>query len=130
MRKVDWDARDVAHVILENVQCDVGDRLDDFTVTQTDGTGACEIRVREFTALNHDAAREFEDGIGSRVGRARPNRVVDFNLTQPDFRGHSRVRAQAVSAKVALGDGERELLANFFIEGSAGERRTQAHESF
>jgi len=120
----------VAHVILEDIQRYVSDRLDDFTVTQTDGTGAREVGVREFTALNDDAAREFEDGIGSRVRRARPNRVVDFNSTQPDFRGHSRVPAQAVSAKVALGDGERELLASFFVEGSTGERRTQTHESF
>jgi hypothetical protein len=130
MRKVDWDARDVAHVILEDIQRYVGDRLDDFTVTQTDGTGAREVRVREFTALNDDAAREFEDGIGSRVGRARANRIVDFGLIQPDFRGHSRVPAQAVCAKVALSDGERELLASFFVEGSAGERCAQTHESF
>jgi hypothetical protein len=93
LRKVDWDACDVAHVILENVQRDIGDRLDDFTVTQTDGTGAREVRVREFTTLNYDAAREFEDGIGSRVGRARANRIVDFGLIQSDFRGHCRVRA-------------------------------------
>ena len=130
MRKVDWGARDVAHVVLEDVQRDVGDRLDDFTVTQTDGTGAREIRVSEFTTLNDDAAREFEDGIGSRISRARANRVVDFNSTQPDFRGHSRVPAQAVGAKVTLGDGERELLASFFVEGSARERRAQTHESF
>ena len=120
----------MAHVILEDIQRDVGDRLDDFTVTQTDGTGAREIRVREFTALNDDAAREFEDGIGSRVGRARANRIVDFGLIQSDFRGHRRVRAQAVRAQVALGDRQRELLASFFVEGSAGERRAQAHESF
>ncbi len=83
----------MTHVILEDVQRYVGNRLDDFTVTQTDGTGACEIRVREFTALNDDAAREFEDGIGSRVGRARANRIVDFGLIQSDFRGRRRVRA-------------------------------------
>ena len=83
----------MAHVILEDIQRYVGDRLDDFTVTQTDGTGAREIRVREFTALNDDAAREFEDGIGSRVGRARANRIVDFGLIQSDFRSHRRVRA-------------------------------------
>src|SRR5258708_38677023 len=115
MRKVDWDPRDVAHIVLEDIQRDVGDRLDDFTVTQTDGTGAREVRVRELTALNDDAAREFEDGIGSRVGRSRANRIVDFGLIQPDFRGHSRVPAQAVCAKVALSDGERELLASFFV---------------
>jgi hypothetical protein len=86
--------------------------------------------VGEFTTLDDDAAGELEDGIGSGIGRARPNRVVDFNSTQPDFGGHSRVPAQAVSAKVALGDGERELLRSFFVEGSAGERRAQTHESF
>jgi hypothetical protein len=130
LRKVDWDARDVAHVVLEDVQRYVGDRLDDFAVAQTAGTRAPEVCVGEFTTLDDDAAGELEDGIGSGIGRARPNRVVDFNSTQPDFRGHSRVPAQAVSAKVALGDGERELLASFFVEGSAGERRTQTHESF
>ena len=129
-RKVDWDPRDVAHVVLENVQCDVGDRLDDFAVAQTAGTGAREVCVGEFTTLDDDAAREFEDGIGSGVGRARANRVVDFSLIQSDFRSHRRVRTQAVRAQVALGDRQRELLANFFIEGSAGERRAQAHESF
>jgi hypothetical protein len=40
------------------------------------------------------------------------------------------VPAQAVSAKVALGDGECELLASFFVEGSTGERRAQTRESF
>src|SRR5579864_1708754 len=53
-RKIDRDARDVAHVILEDIQRYVSDRLDDLAVTQTDGTGAREIRIREFTALNHD----------------------------------------------------------------------------
>ncbi|MGB6563370.1 MAG: hypothetical protein WBE69_12260, partial [Candidatus Binataceae bacterium] len=76
----------MAHIVLEDVQRDVGDRLDDFTVTQTEGTGAREVRVREFTTLNDDAAREFEDGIGSRVGRSRANRIVDFGLIQSDFR--------------------------------------------
>ena len=128
--EVDWEPRDVTHVVLEDIQRYVDDRLDDFTVTQTDGTGVREIRVREFTTLHDDAAGEFEDGIGSCVGRARANRIVDLNSTQPDFRGHSRVPAQAVSAKVALGDGERELLASFFVQGSAGERRAQTHESF
>jgi hypothetical protein len=123
LRKVDWYARDVAHIVLEDVQRDVGDRLDDFTVTQTDGTGAREIRVREFTTLNDDAAREFQDGIGPRVGRPRVNRVLDFSLIQPDFRSRGLVRTQAVSAQVALGDRQRELLANFFIEGSVGECR-------
>jgi hypothetical protein len=130
MRKVDWDARDVAHIVLEDVQRDVGDRLDDLAVTQTYGSSVREVRVGEFATLNDDAACEFEDGIGSGIGRARANRIVDFNSTQPDFRGHSRVPAQAVSAKVALGDRERELLASFFVEGSAGERRAQTHESF
>src|SRR5580700_2610039 len=51
LRKIDWDPRDVAHVVLENVERYVGDRLDDFTVTQTDGAGAREIRIREFTSL-------------------------------------------------------------------------------
>ena len=130
LREVDSDPRDVAHIVLENVQRDVGDRLDDFAVAQANGTGAREIRVREFTTLDDDAAGELEDGIGPGIGRARANRVVDFGLVQSDFRGHSRVPAQAVSAKVALGDGERELLASFFVEGSAGERRAQSHESF
>jgi len=130
LRKIDWDPRDVAYVVLENVERYVGDRLDDFTVTQTDGGGAREIRIREFTALNHDAAREFEDGIGSRVGRARANRIVDFGLIQSDFRRYRCVRAQAVRAQVALGNRQRELLASFFVEGSAGERRAQTHESF
>src|SRR5207245_10782390 len=109
---------------------DVGDGLDDFAVAQTAGTRAPEVCVGEFTTLDDDAAGELEDGIGSGIGRTRPNRVVDFNSTQPDFRGDSRVPAQAVSAKVALGDGERELLASFFVEGSAGERGAQTHESF
>src|SRR5579862_1443417 len=129
LRKVDWNARDVAHVILEDIQRYVSDGLDDFAVAQIGRTRAREIRVRDFSALNDDAARKFEDGIGSRVGRARANCIVDFNLTQPDLRGHSRVPAQAVSAKVALGDRERELLASFFVEGSASEGRTQTHQS-
>jgi hypothetical protein len=82
----------VAHVILEDIQRHVRDRLDDFTVTQTDGAGAREIRVREFTALNDDAAREFEDSIGSSVGRARANHIVDLGLIQSDFRSYCGVR--------------------------------------
>ena len=93
MRKVDWDARDVAHIVLEDVQRDVGDRLDDFTVTQTEGTGAREVRVREFTTLNDDAAREFEDGVGSGVARSRASCIVDFGLIQSNFRSHRRVRS-------------------------------------
>ena len=104
MRKVDRYARDVAHIVLEDIQRHVSDRLDDFTITQTDGTSAREIRIRELTTLNHDAAREFEDRIGSRVGSARLNRVVDLGLIETYFRGHSRVPAQAVSAQIALGD--------------------------
>src|ERR1700731_643619 len=100
MRKVDWEARDVAHVVLEDIQRYVGDRLDDLAATQTDSSSVREIRVREFTTLNDDAAREFEDGIGSRIGRARPNRIVDFDSTQSDFRSHCRVRPQAVRAQV------------------------------
>src|ERR1700739_4189226 len=118
LRKVDWDARAVAHVIFENVQCDAGNRLDDFTVTQPDGARTREIRFRDFTALHDDAAGEFEDFISSGVGSARANRTVDFGLTEPNFRSRGRVLAQAVSAKVALGYGERELLASFFVEGS------------
>ena len=57
-RKIDRDLRDVAQVILEDIQRYVSDRLDDFTATQTDGTGAREICIREFTALNHYAPRE------------------------------------------------------------------------
>src|SRR5580658_4579447 len=104
LRKVDRDPRDVAHVVLENVQRDVGDRLDDFAVAHTGGTRAPKVRVGEFTTLHDDAAGELEDRIGSSVGRARPNRVIDFNLSQPDFCGHSPVSAQAVSAQVAFGD--------------------------
>ncbi|MGB6091807.1 MAG: hypothetical protein WBG26_20095 [Candidatus Binataceae bacterium] len=40
------------------------------------------------------------------------------------------MRIQAVRAQVALGDRQRELLASFFVEGSAGERRAQSQESF
>ena len=71
MRKVDWDPRDVAHVVLENVQCDVGDGLDDFAVAQTAGTRAPEVCVGEFTTLDDDAAGELKDGIGPRVGDIR-----------------------------------------------------------
>jgi hypothetical protein len=130
LRKIDRDARDVAHVILEDIQRYVSDRLDDFAIAQTAGTRAPEVCVGEFTTLDHDAAGELEDRVRSGVGRARSNRVVDFNSTQSDFRGHRRVLTQAVRAKVAFGDGERELLASFFVEGPAGKRRAQTHESF
>src|ERR1700730_2624311 len=75
LRKVDWDARDVAHVVLKDVQRDVGDRLDDFAVTQACNTSAREVRVGELPTLDDDAAREFQDGIGPRVGRPRANRA-------------------------------------------------------
>jgi len=130
LRKIDRDARDVAHVILEDIQRYVSDRLDDFAIAQTAGTRAPEVCVGEFTTLDHDAAGELEDGVRSGVDRARSNRVVDFNSTQSDFRSHSRVLAQAVRAKVAFGDGERKLLASFFVEGPAGKRRAQTHQSF
>src|ERR1700736_1103452 len=74
LRKVDRDTRDVTHVVLEDVQCDVGDRLDDLAVTQAAGSSVREVRVGEFATLNYDAAREFENGIGSGIGRARANR--------------------------------------------------------
>src|ERR1700736_3897334 len=112
LRKVDWDARDVAHVVLKDIQRDVGDRLDDFAVTQACNTGAREVRVGELPTLDDDAAREFQDGIGPRVGRPRANRVLDFSLIQPDFRSRGLVRTQAVSAQVALGDRQRESLAS------------------
>jgi hypothetical protein len=51
LRNVDWAAHDVAHVVLENVQGDVGDGLDDFAVTQACHTGARKVRVGEFAAL-------------------------------------------------------------------------------
>src|SRR5215469_15214036 len=38
------------------------------------------------------------------VGGARAYRVVDFTATQPDFAGDGRMRIQAISAKVGLGD--------------------------
>src|SRR5689334_14302277 len=99
LRKVDWDARNVADVVLENVQRDVGDRLDALAIAQAASPGAREVRVREFTTLDDDAAGELENGIGSGIGRAGPNRIVDLHSAQPDFRGHRRVPAQAVSAK-------------------------------
>ena len=46
LRKVDWEPRDVAHVILEDIQRYVGDRLDDLAVTQTYGSSVREVRVR------------------------------------------------------------------------------------
>src|SRR5271166_5172575 len=91
---------------------------------------AREVCVGEFTTLDDDAAGELEDGIGPRIGCTRANRIVEFGLFQSEFPGDGGMRAQAVRAQVALSNRQRELLANFFIEGSAGEGRTQAHESF
>jgi hypothetical protein len=130
LRKVDWEARDVAHVILEDIESDIRNRFDYFPVAQTDRSCAREVRVGELRALNDDAARKFEDGVGPCVARACADRISDFGLIQTAFRGHRRVRAQAVVAEVALGDRESELLASFLAKGSTGERFTQTHESF
>jgi hypothetical protein len=70
----------VAHVVLKNVQRDVGDRLYDFAVAQPTNTRMREVRIGEFTPLNHNSARKFENGIGSGVSRACVNRLVDFGF--------------------------------------------------
>jgi hypothetical protein len=75
LREVDWDARDVAHVVLKN-SARRGDRLDDFAVAQANAAGACEVCVGEFPTLNDDAASEFENGIGPRIRRARSGTVL------------------------------------------------------
>jgi phosphoglycolate phosphatase-like HAD superfamily hydrolase len=38
----------MVHVVLENVEHEVGDRLDDLAVGQAAGTGAREVRVGNF----------------------------------------------------------------------------------
>jgi len=73
-KKVDWYARDVAHIVLEDVQGDVGDGLDDFAVAQADGSSTREVCVGDFTTLNNDAAREFEDGVCPGLPRSRESR--------------------------------------------------------
>jgi hypothetical protein len=91
---------------------------------------AREVCVGEFPTLDDDFAREFQGWHrSSRRPRSHESRSSISSLIQPNLGSHSRVRAQAVSTQ-ALGDRQRESLASFFVEGSAGERRTQIHESF
>jgi hypothetical protein len=72
----------VAHVVLENIERDVGDRLDDFAVGQADGAGVREVCVGEFPPLDDDIAREFEDGIGLLSGAlARIASSISAGLT-------------------------------------------------
>jgi hypothetical protein len=83
--EVDRDARNVAHVVLENVKLDVSDRLDDLPVTNSRSTSAGQVFIGKFPTLNDNARGEFKDGISFQVRGASANCVVDFGLLSPIF---------------------------------------------
>src|SRR5271155_2564642 len=53
------------------------------------------------------------------------NRICNFLLGEPDFASDGRMRTQAVTAQIALGDSESELLADLGVENATGERTTE-----
>jgi len=75
----------VTHVVLENVQHDVSNRLDNVAICQACRTCTHEVRVADFSTLNDNGARKFEDGISPRIGRACVNRLLDLRFAQSDF---------------------------------------------
>jgi hypothetical protein len=125
LQKIDGQAGDVAHVSLEDVQRDVGDGLDNLAVAKSNGAGAREVSVSEFAALDDDAAREFEDGVALCGRSVSTTRVLDVPFGESDLTANERVRAQTIVAEVALGDGDRDLLADLAVEAATGNRAAE-----
>ena len=123
--EIHYCAGDVVDVVRENVQRDVGDGLDDVAVGQAGGACLLEVGVADFAALHHDAARELEDGVGLLGRGVGMTRVGDVFLREADFAADERVRAEAVAAQVALGDGKGDLLTDLGVETAAGKRAAE-----
>ncbi len=123
--EIDYCAGDVIDVVRKNVQRDVGDCLDDVAIGQASGPCPQEVGIADFTALHHDAAREFEDGVGLLGCGVGMTRVSDVFLGEADFAADERVRAEAVAAEVALSDGKGDLLTDLGVETAAGKRAAE-----
>ncbi len=118
-------AGDVVHVVREDVHHNVSDRFDDVAVGQTGCAHLLEVGVTDFAALHHNAARELEDRIGLISPGGGVAGVGDVLVCESDLAAEERVRAQAVAAQVALGDNERDLLADLGVEAAAAERAAE-----
>ncbi|MEA3164622.1 MAG: hypothetical protein QOE88_2440 [Verrucomicrobiota bacterium] len=115
----------MVRVVREDVQRDVGDRLDDVAVGQTRGVCLLYVGIADLAALHYDVARELEDCVGLLGSGGSVARVVDVLLCQADLTSQKGVRAQAVAAHVALGDGEGDLFADLGVEAATGERAAE-----
>src|SRR5205807_9699260 len=89
-------------VVREDVQRDVGDRLDDLTIRQARSPSSLEVRVAYLAALNDDRSGEFQKRIGVRIGGARADRICDLLRHQPGLLTKERVSAHGVRAEVTL----------------------------
>lgn len=117
-RKVDDSACNMVDVVAENVQRDMGHRLDDLTVGQP--CAACVLKTRrpQLTPLHHDTVRELEDGVGSRIGCIGLPSLREFLLGQSQLAGNEGVGTEAVRALIRFGDCERDLFTNRRAETS------------
>lgn len=129
-RKVDDSACNMVDVIAENVQRDMGHRLDDLAISQP--CTACLLKTcrSQFTPLHHDAVRELEDGIGSRISRFGLSRLGEVLLGQSQLAGDERMGTEAVRALIRLGDGERDLFTNLRAEASIRKGGTEIEVAF
>ncbi len=117
-RKVDGSACNMVDVVAENVQRDMGHRLDDLAVGQP--CAACVLKARrpQLTPLHYDAVRELEDGIGSRIGGIGLSSLRECLLGQSQLAGNEGMGAEAVRALICFSDGERDLFTNRRAETS------------
>ncbi len=117
-RKVDDSAGDMVDVVAENVQRDMGHRFNDLAVGQPRPTCLVEARRPQLAPLHHNAVRELEDGIDSRIGGIGLSRLGEVLLGQPQLAADKRVRTKAICALIRLGDRERDLFTNLRAEAS------------
>lgn len=117
-RKVDDSACNMVDVVAENVQRDMGHRLDDLAVAQPCTARVLKARGPQLTPLHHDAVRELEDGIGSGIGCISLSSLRECLLGQSQLAGNEGMGAEAVRALIRFSDGERDLLTNLRAETS------------
>ena len=128
--EIDYRAGHVVDVVQEYVEHDVGNGLYDFAIRQAGGARALEVRVFHFAALDDDASHEFQDRVCLARSGSGANSVGYVFLSEADLASDKRVRAQAIAAQVAFGDGEGDLLADPGIESSISEYAAEIEKPF
>ena len=126
LRKVDDSAGDMVDVVAEDIQRDMGYRLDDLAIGQPGRTRLFKLWGPELPALHDDMARQFENGIGSWISRVGLPGIGEVLLGQPQLAADECVGAEAVGALIGLGDRERDQFTDLRAQASVRKRGVEA----